>query len=124
MRPGRAEAPLHGGRVFDQPVEERLVERELAPEVAAGADIKGGIDLAAPGDGTDRAAELRLRSAQLLRQPQAHLEIAVIDAPDFPGEKPGRRRPLGAREARHASQHRMFVPGIPHGAGDVSSAAV
>ncbi len=108
----RAETALYGRGIFDDPVEEGLVEREFAARRGSGADMKRGVDLAAPGNGADGAAELRLSSAQVLGQAQAHLEIAVIHAADFPGEKAGCRHPLGAREACHAPQHRVFVPGI------------
>jgi len=110
-----ADSPLHGCRVFDQPIEEVFVEGKLATCRGDGPDIKRGVHLSTPGNGADGATEFRLGSAQFLRQPQAHLEIAVIDAPDFPGEKPGRCRPLDARKTRHAPQHRSSSPGYRTG---------
>jgi len=65
-------------------------------------------------DNQDRAAHLGLGGAQFLRQSQADLEIAVIDAADFPGEEPRGRRPLATREACHAPQHSICDPGIRH----------
>ena len=51
------------------------------------AQVAGGLDLAAARGRADGAAQVALDRAQLLRQPQADLEIAVIDAPELPGEQ-------------------------------------
>jgi hypothetical protein len=110
--PGGAEATLHRERALDQAIEEGLVEQQFAPAGDAGAQVQRGVHLAAARAGCDRAPDLALRGAELLRQAQAELEIAVIDASDLPGEHPGRGRALAAREACHALQHSIDIPGV------------
>jgi hypothetical protein len=83
-----AEPAPHGRRVLDQPVEEVLVQRELAACRRSRPDIKRCVDLAAARNGANGAAVVGFGRPQLFGQSQANLEIAVIDAADLPGEEP------------------------------------
>jgi len=109
--PGGAETPLHGERVLNEAIEQGIVDQQFARAGSAGPQIERGVHLAAARGGRDRAADLAFHGAELFRQAQADLEVAVIDAPDLPGEHPGRGRPLAAREACHAPQHSINVSG-------------
>ena len=119
-----AEPAPHGGRVLDQPVEEVLIQRELAAGRRSRADIKRRVHLAAARNGADGAAVVSFGGPQFLGQAHADLEIAVIDAADLPGEEARGGRALGARETGHAPQHRMGIPAVLKMAADVSFSAV
>ena len=104
----RGHACLRGNLL--RPRGQRLASNSASTSSAAaaigGPKVQRALDLAAAHRGGDRLAEFRFGGAKFLRQPAAHLEKAVIDGLQFPGQKSPGELPLASGKAGHATNHR------------------
>lgn len=73
------------------------------------------LDLAPLEPARDPLACGGLERAQLLGQPQAHVEVTVVDRAQLPDEGAGRGVGAGAGERGHAANHGSMVNGFPGG---------
>src|SRR5690606_14726417 len=75
------------------------------------ADLQRAIDLPAAHAARDDLPAFGLERAQLVRQPEAEIEKAMVDAAQLPNEPVWRSERLRAREACHAV--RQGVESVP-----------
>ena len=80
---------------------ELRIDLQLIVEVQRTAKIQGALHLAAAEHGARLLPQGLLLGSQVLGELELHVQVAMVDRPDFPGERTERRFERLSREACH-----------------------